>query len=114
MEEEKVYELIVIPTQRWYPKSANVDLGAWQICSARVVGNPKKEYIDYNFKKGEITIVGNLPFDTNSLMGNDQYKIRAIKKYNEKYKAYQYEVAYCLLLIPLDTIEDKKSFLAHF
>ena len=34
MEEEKVYELIVIPTQRWYPKSANVDLGAWQICSA--------------------------------------------------------------------------------
>ena len=114
MEEEKVYELIVIPTQRWYPKSANVDLGAWQICSARVVGNPKKEYIDYNFKKGEITIVGNLPFDTNSLMGNDQYKIRAIKKYNEKYKAYQYEVAYCQLLIPLDTIEDKKSFLSTF
>ena len=114
MEEEKVYELIVTPTQRWYPKSANVDLGAWQICSARVVGNPKKEYIDYNFKKGEITIVGNLPFDTNSLMGNDQYKIRAIKKYNEKYKAYQYEVAYCQLLIPLDTIEDKKSFLSTF
>ena len=114
MEEEKVYELIVAPTQRWYPKSANVDLGAWQICSARVVGNPKKEYIDYNFKKGEITIVGNLPFDTNSLMGNDQYKIRAIKKYNEKYKAYQYEVAYCQLLIPLDTIEDKKSFLSTF
>lgn len=114
MEEEKVYELIVTPTQRWYPKSANVDLGAWQICSARVVGNPKKEYIDYNFKKGEITIVGNLPFDTNSFVGNDTYKIRAIKKYNEKYKAYQYEVAYCQLLVPLETIEDKKAFLSTF
>ena len=46
MEEEKVYELIITPTQRWYPKSANVDLGTWQICSAKVVSNPKKEYID--------------------------------------------------------------------
>ena len=115
MQEENIVELVVTPSQRWYPKGDKlVEVGAWQIFSAKVMENPNKEYIDYNFRRGEITIVGNLPFGSEAVYENDNYKIRAIKKWNDKYNAYQYEVAYCQLLIPLETIADKRAFLSSF
>ncbi len=115
MQEENIVELVITPSQRWYPKADKiVEVGAWQIFSAKVVENPNKEYIEYNFKRGEITIVGNLPFGSEATRENDNYKIRAIKKWNDKYNAYQYEVAYCQLLIPLETIADKRMFLSSF
>lgn len=115
MQEENIVELVVTPSQRWYPKGDKlVEVGAWQIFSAKVMENPNKEYIDYNFRRGEITIVGNLPFGSEAVYENDNYKIRAIKKWNDKYNAYQYEVAYCQLLIPLETIADKHAFLSSF
>ena len=115
MQEENIVELVITPSQRWYPKGDKlVEVGAWQIFSAKVMENPNKEYIDYNFRRGEITIVGNLPFGSEAVYENDNYKIRAIKKWNDKYNAYQYEVAYCQLLIPLETIADKRAFLSSF
>ena len=115
MQEENIVELVITPSQRWYPKADKiVEVGAWQIFSAKVVENPNREYIDYNFRRGEITIVGNLPFGSEAVHENDNYKIRAIKKWNDKYNAYQYEVAYCQLLIPLETIADKRMFLSSF
>ena len=115
MQEENIVELVIAPSQRWYPKGDKlVEVGAWQIFSAKVVENPNREYIDYNFRRGEITIVGNLPFGSEAVHENDNYKIRAIKKWNDKYNAYQYEVAYCQLLIPLETIADKRMFLSSF
>lgn len=115
MQEENIVELVITPSQRWYPKGDKlVEVGAWQIFSAKVVENPNREYIDYNFRRGEITIVGNLPFGSEAVHENDNYKIRAIKKWNDKYNAYQYEVAYCQLLIPLETIADKRMFLSSF
>ena len=115
MQEENIVELVITPSQRWYPKADKiVEVGAWQIFSAKVVENPNKEYIDYNFRRGEVTIVGNLPFGSEAVHENDNYKIRAIKKWNDKYNAYQYEVAYCQLLIPLETIADKRMFLSSF
>lgn len=115
MQEETVYELVITPSQRWYPKpNIHTEMGAWQIFSAKVVGNPNNDYVEYNFRKNEITIVGNLPFGVEATFEGDNYKIRAVKKWNERYKAYQYEVVYCQLLVPLETIGDKRAFLSTF
>ena len=44
MQEENIVELVITPSQRWYPKGDKlVEVGAWQIFSSKVVENTNRD-----------------------------------------------------------------------